>query len=77
MSSPTLTPMGCAISPVAALVNHSCDPNVVIVFPRSGPKKDEPNIQAIAIREIQAGEEVCRGLEQPPTLVVSNVVTVI
>jgi len=50
--------MGCAISPVAALVNHSCEPNIVIVFPRPGPKKDEPNLQAIAIREIQMGEEV-------------------
>jgi len=52
--------MGCAISPVAALVNHSCEPNVVVLFPRSGLKKDEPNLQAIAIREIQAGEEVCK-----------------
>jgi len=59
--------MGCAICPVGALVNHSCEPNVVIVFPRSGPKKDEPNLQVIAIRDIQIGEEVCKKVSNDHT----------
>lgn len=69
--------MGCAIAPIGALVNHSCEPNVVIVFPRSGPKKDEPNLQVIAIREIQIGEEVCNTCLTVIHWGASNVLTVV
>ncbi|EAU83524.2 hypothetical protein CC1G_04780 [Coprinopsis cinerea okayama7 len=67
LTSPSLTPLGACISPVAALFNHSCDPNAVIVFPRPlGDKKEhEPLLQIIAIKPIppntQASQE---GLEK-------------
>ena len=57
------------MSPVAALINHSCDPNVAVVFPRpklstlpghlkaeKGPT--EPVLQVVAIQDIPAEEEV-------------------
>jgi SET and MYND domain-containing protein len=42
-----------------ALINHSCDPNAVVVFPRSSSKValHEPLMQVVALREIAAGEE--------------------
>lgn len=54
LSSPSLTPLGIAVSPLLALCNHSCEPNAIVVFPdgvRGG-------MQLIAIRDVQAGEEV-------------------
>lgn len=52
--------MGVSVSPLVALVNHSCDPNAVVVFPRSAkdPASQEPEAQVIAIRDISPGEEV-------------------
>ena len=45
---------------MVALINHSCDPNAVVVFPRSAkdPASQEPEAQVIAIRDISPGEEV-------------------
>ncbi|KAJ8519784.1 hypothetical protein ONZ45_g3293 [Pleurotus djamor] len=59
VSSPSLEPIGVCVSPPVALINHSCDPNAVIVFPRVSDSPDkEPQMQIIAIRPISAGEEV-------------------
>ncbi|KAG2002564.1 hypothetical protein CC2G_004744 [Coprinopsis cinerea AmutBmut pab1-1] len=60
LTSPSLTPLGACISPVAALFNHSCDPNAVIVFPRPlGDKKEhEPLLQIIAIKPIPPNTQV-------------------
>ncbi|KAF8641802.1 hypothetical protein AX16_009783 [Volvariella volvacea WC 439] len=60
ITSPSLTPLGASVSPIAALVNHSCDPNAVIVFPRasSDPEKNEPLLQIIAIKPIAPNEEI-------------------
>ncbi|KDQ60288.1 hypothetical protein JAAARDRAFT_191683 [Jaapia argillacea MUCL 33604] len=60
LTAPDLTPIGIAISPPIALINHSCDPNTVIVFPHAAdvPSKDEPLMQAVAIKDISPGEEV-------------------
>ena len=52
-----LNPLGVCIEPTFALINHSCDPNAVIVFPdrvRGMPSK----MHLVAIRPISAGEEV-------------------
>ncbi|GAW01997.1 SET domain-containing protein [Lentinula edodes] len=59
VTDPTLIPLGAAVSPVVALINHSCDPNAVVVFPRVSidPKVQEPLMQVIAIRDIYPGEE--------------------
>jgi SET and MYND domain-containing protein len=60
LTSPSLTPLGVCVSPLIALVNHSCDPNAVVVFPRSAkdPASQEPEAQVIAIRDISPGKEV-------------------
>ena len=58
ITSPTLTPLGACVSPSVALINHSCDPNAVIVFPRSA-KEGEPLMQVIALKYIGPDEEVC------------------
>ncbi|EKM56908.1 uncharacterized protein PHACADRAFT_208075 [Phanerochaete carnosa HHB-10118-sp] len=59
LTSYTLSPVGICISPAMALTNHSCDPNVVIVFPRSSKKvTKEPQMQLIALRSILHEEEI-------------------
>jgi SET and MYND domain-containing protein len=55
-------PIGACVSPVVALINHSCDPNAVVVFPRAGgelEKDKEPLMQVIALKYIAPDEEVC------------------
>ena len=48
------------MSPLVALINHSCDPNAVIVFPRANRDllKHEPLMHVVALREINSDEEV-------------------
>ncbi|ELU45157.1 zf-MYND domain-containing protein [Rhizoctonia solani AG-1 IA] len=59
LSTPSLTPIGVALSPVAALINHSCVPNCVVVFPKASETKKVPNeMLIIAIGKILPGEEV-------------------
>ncbi|KAF8157108.1 hypothetical protein B0H34DRAFT_849014 [Crassisporium funariophilum] len=61
MSTPALAPLGACVSPLVALINHSCDPNAVVVFPRSGGdsrKDQEPLMQVIALRNIGPDEEI-------------------
>ncbi|KAF7324115.1 hypothetical protein MKEN_00633900 [Mycena kentingensis (nom. inval.)] len=57
LSSPDLTPLGACVSPPVALINHSCQPNAVIVFPGSKSGGKEPIMQVVAIRPIREGEE--------------------
>ncbi|KAG8733647.1 hypothetical protein FRC11_004331 [Ceratobasidium sp. 423] len=59
LSTPSLTPIGVAISPVAALINHSCIPNCVVVFPKASESKKVPNeMLIIAIGKILPGTEL-------------------
>ncbi|KAI0252893.1 SET domain-containing protein [Lactifluus subvellereus] len=60
LTSSSLAPMGVCVSPLVALINHSCEPNAVVVFPRSAkdPANQEPEAQVIAIRDILPGEEI-------------------
>ncbi|KAI0042812.1 SET domain-containing protein, partial [Auriscalpium vulgare] len=60
LTSPSLTPLGVSVSPSVALINHSCEPNAVVVFPRasSAPANDEPAMHVVALRDIAADEEV-------------------
>ncbi|WVQ75700.1 hypothetical protein IAR50_005330 [Cryptococcus sp. DSM 104548] len=53
LTSPSLDPIGIAVSPLLALANHSCAPNAVAVFPRGGRE-----IDLVAISNISPGEEV-------------------
>ncbi|KAJ7637325.1 hypothetical protein DFH06DRAFT_1335996 [Mycena polygramma] len=54
ITDPSLTPLGACVSPPVALINHSCDPNAVVVFPR--PR--EPFMHVVALRDIAPGEEI-------------------
>ncbi|KAF8671556.1 hypothetical protein AX14_005678 [Amanita brunnescens Koide BX004] len=60
LATPSLTAIGTCVSPSLALLNHSCDPNAVIVFPRtsSDSKLQEPLLHVVAIKPIIAGEEI-------------------
>ncbi|KAL0958187.1 hypothetical protein HGRIS_000350 [Hohenbuehelia grisea] len=59
VTDPTLTPIGVAISPIIALINHSCDPNAVVVFPHAASTKaKEPSMQVIALKDITPGSEI-------------------
>lgn len=51
-----LTAVGISLSTVAAMINHSCNPNVAIVYP-NGPGADRP-MHVVAIKDIEAGEEL-------------------
>jgi len=57
LTSPCLTPIGISVSPLVALINHSCDPNAVVVFPRARGNI-EPLMQVVALRDIGPNEEV-------------------
>ena len=56
LSTPALSAIGTAISPTAALINHSCDPNAAVVFPRVS--RQEPELHAVSIQDIPADSEV-------------------
>ncbi|KAF7350303.1 Histone-lysine N-methyltransferase ASHR1 [Mycena venus] len=58
ITDPSLTPLGASVSPPVALINHSCDPNAVVVFPRSRPNAQEPLMQVVALRDIAPDEEI-------------------
>ncbi|KAH9477693.1 Histone-lysine N-methyltransferase ASHR1 [Psilocybe cubensis] len=59
VSTPALAPLGACVSPLVALINHSCDPNAVVVFPRANSRReDEPLMQVIALKHIAPDEEV-------------------
>ncbi|KAK7046540.1 histone-lysine N-methyltransferase ASHR1 [Favolaschia claudopus] len=58
ITDPSLAPLGASVSPPVALINHSCDPNAVVVFPRSRPNNQEPLMQVVALRDISANEEI-------------------
>lgn len=58
LATPSLSPIGVAISPLAALINHSCNPNVAVVFPRFSSAREEPLIHVVAIQDIQANSEL-------------------
>ncbi|RMD44556.1 hypothetical protein DV735_g599, partial [Chaetothyriales sp. CBS 134920] len=66
LTDAVLEPVGIALDPVAALVNHSCDPNCVIRFDSGAPSSDagsrsSPILGSISIdvlRPIRPGEEL-------------------
>ncbi|KAH8115929.1 SET domain-containing protein [Phellopilus nigrolimitatus] len=59
LATPSLSPIGVSVSPLAALINHSCDPNVAVVFPRSSTSVlEEPAIHVIAIQDIPPDTEL-------------------
>lgn len=59
LTTSNLTPIGLAVSPLLALVNHSCNPNAVLVFPSLSKPKDEPAMHLVCLQEIKPGDEVC------------------
>ncbi|KAL8279863.1 hypothetical protein RQP46_007713 [Phenoliferia psychrophenolica] len=63
LTTPHLSNVGVTISPLVALLNHSCFPNAVVVFP-TRPSASSPSpaarktMKVVAIRDIRQGEEV-------------------
>ncbi|KAG8805647.1 hypothetical protein FRC17_005408 [Serendipita sp. 399] len=57
LTSPLLDAIGITICPLAALINHSCDPNAVIVFPNSF-KGIYPTLEILSVQPIKVGEEI-------------------
>ncbi|KWU44592.1 hypothetical protein RHOSPDRAFT_33920 [Rhodotorula sp. JG-1b] len=63
LTCPTdLSNIGVSISPVTALINHSCVPNAVVVFPsfpKSTPSSSTSiHMAVVALRDLERGEEV-------------------
>ncbi|KAF9236037.1 hypothetical protein BU15DRAFT_50600 [Melanogaster broomeanus] len=57
LTSPSLTPIGVSVSPLVALINHSCLPNAVVVFPHSGKSHTkEPVMHIVALRDVAVGK---------------------
>ncbi|KZT58763.1 hypothetical protein CALCODRAFT_494468 [Calocera cornea HHB12733] len=56
LTTPDLTNIGVAISPLAALISHSCLPNAVVVFPTGLGRRGA--LEVIALRDLQPGDEV-------------------
>ncbi|KAH8920604.1 SET domain-containing protein [Atractiella rhizophila] len=52
LTSYDLDNIGVAISPAIALINHSCTPNAVVVFPNSS------QMAVVALRQLEDGEEI-------------------
>lgn len=58
LTSPHLSNIGVSISPLVALVNHSCTPNAVVVFPAYHTFSTPKPMRVVAIRDIKPGEEL-------------------
>ncbi|KAI0826452.1 SET domain-containing protein [Irpex lacteus] len=59
LTTPSLNPIGVCVAPTFAFLNHSCNPNAVLVFPRcSKTKLQEPQMNLVAIRPIGLNEEI-------------------
>ncbi|KZO93300.1 SET domain-containing protein [Calocera viscosa TUFC12733] len=56
LTTPDLTNVGVAVSPLAALISHSCMPNAAVVFPTGLGRRGA--LEVIALRDLQSGEEI-------------------
>ncbi|KAL4399170.1 hypothetical protein ACI68E_003543 [Malassezia pachydermatis] len=57
LSDPHLDPIGVCIQPTAALLNHACEPNAVVVFPEAKPGH-RCRMHILALQPIQPGDAV-------------------
>lgn len=63
LTSITLDNIGLILCPSASFINHSCVPNVVVVFPEGGEGASKKTggkewVKVIAIKKIEPGEEI-------------------
>jgi len=63
LASSSLEPIGTVVSPLLAFLNHSCEPNAVVVFPNGGSANEGKSIELVALRDINEGEEVGQSKE--------------
>jgi hypothetical protein len=54
--SSDLTAVGVALSCTAAMINHSCTPNVAVVYP-NGPGAEKP-MHVVVIKDLEPGDEM-------------------
>ncbi|KAG0145855.1 hypothetical protein CROQUDRAFT_45135 [Cronartium quercuum f. sp. fusiforme G11] len=63
LTSVTLDNIGVILCPTTSFINHSCVPNVVVVFPEGGEGASKKSggkewVKVIAIKKIEPGEEI-------------------
>ncbi|KAH8079697.1 hypothetical protein HD553DRAFT_326416 [Filobasidium floriforme] len=58
LASSSLEPIGTAVSPLLSFLNHSCEPNAVVVFPNGGAANEGKGMELVALRDIDSEEEV-------------------
>eukprot|EP00735_Rhodelphis_limneticus_P006296 TRINITY_DN18684_c0_g1::TRINITY_DN18684_c0_g1_i1::g.20412::m.20412 TRINITY_DN18684_c0_g1::TRINITY_DN18684_c0_g1_i1::g.20412 ORF type:complete len:594 (+),score=177.31,sp/Q7XJS0/ASHR1_ARATH/25.99/7e-43,SET/PF00856.23/0.083,SET/PF00856.23/8.9e-09,TPR_12/PF13424.1/26,TPR_12/PF13424.1/0.00059,zf-MYND/PF01753.13/0.002,zf-MYND/PF01753.13/1.2e+04,TPR_10/PF13374.1/5.5e+03,TPR_10/PF13374.1/1.6e+02,TPR_10/PF13374.1/2 TRINITY_DN18684_c0_g1_i1:61-1842(+) len=53
-------PMGAGVYPIGSLLNHSCDPNCVLMYDSDNNNIKSPHEQVIrCVRDVSKGEELC------------------
>ena len=57
LTTPTLNTIGVAVAPLVALMNHTCVPNAVVVFPALLTGIQDV-MHVVALQEIAMGQEV-------------------
>jgi hypothetical protein len=65
LASSSLEPIGTAVSPLLSFLNHSCEPNAVVVFPNGGAANEGKGMELVALRDLDGGEEVRGGSVTP------------
>lgn len=58
LSDPFLSEIGVAVSPLLAMLNHTCQPNSAFLFPDYATAKNKKPMRVIATEAIEPGTEI-------------------